>query len=411
VRGQNTQRLSEHYRLECDYGTSILTVYNEGDPVFLCESHVSAITPRDNCIAGVRPVEVKHETGNGGNGVNRGIEAGAAEIALIATAAAGAPCTAPTAVSAISDSPAASVAEQPPNSGNSAPQPKTDFNPNNAAEGLAAVVVPGELGSTAATADICVPLRAQEPTQHTQLNAANASVSAAETSLPNRGPVAARIIRHAPASNSRTPVRDLTYGNAAKALVDETIWNMASGDLDAYRRALERGKTATEAAQAAGGQMAVIQRKIAEYTAKIEPMLSTSKASISIGYAIDKPLEQAILEIIGSLTMGDAEKDAAVAQLGALQEQIKGGLQREITPLQAYGIAREIGERVNWGIASGVREEVKHAYRGVYTRLREALRAFVPEARELDERLCNLYVAKSDLENAASLKTSRSAAV
>src|SRR5215470_10457030 len=61
---------------------------------------------------------------------------------------------------------------------------------------------------------------------------------------------------------NRPSGRDLTYGSTAKAMVDEAIWNMATGDYQVYRTALQQGKSPIEAAEAAGGQLAVIHRKI-----------------------------------------------------------------------------------------------------------------------------------------------------
>jgi hypothetical protein len=410
VRGQDAKRLSEHYQLECDYGTSILTVYNEGDPVFLCESHLSAIPPSDNCIAGVRPVGAKDETSN--RMIGRA-QTEAAQLTLIAAAVAGAtanPSTTEVPNSAGQDALSASIAEEVLQSGDSCTNAKTGENPAEVAEAPTVLAMPSEVAPKPSIPEVSVPSHPEEAPETARADAAGPNVPIVESVSEGRGIVAARVKREA-APVSRTPARDLTYGNAAKALVDETIWNMATGDLNAYRSALAQGKSEMEAAQAAGGQIAVIHRKIAEYAAKIEPMLSASKASISAGYAIDKPLEQVILEIIESPAMSEAEKDAAVAHLGALQEQIKSGLQREIAPLQAHRLAREIGDRCNWGGDSGLPEEVKHAYRAVYARLRDALRAFVPETRELDERLANLYAAKADLESAPGAKAVRSAAL
>jgi hypothetical protein len=407
VRGQDAKRLSEHYQLECDYGTPILTVYNEGDPVFLCESHLSAIAPRDNCIAGVRPIEAKDETGKE---MISAAETEAAQLTLIAAAMAGAtadPSAAESPALAGADAPNLSIAEEALKCIESGSQAKADQTPIEPTEATPAVAT-SEANTKAPAADASVP-PPEEPAHGAKSGIATPDVPFAESIATGRS-IALRVKKENAAA-SRTPARDLTYGNAAKALVDETIWNMATGDLNAYRSALAQGKTETEAAQAAGGQIAVIHRKIAEYTAKIEPMLSASKASISVGYAIDKPLEQATLEVIGSAAMSEAEKDAAVAHLGALQEQIKNGLQREIAPLQAHRIAREIGDRCNWGRDSELRDEVKHAYGAVYARLQDALRAFVPEARELDERLANLYAAKADLESAPGTRAVRSAAL
>lgn len=186
---------------------------------------------------------------------------------------------------------------------------------------------------------------------------------------------------------------------------------MAPGDFEAYSAALRQGKTAAEAAQAAGGQLAVVHRKIGEYTLKIEAVLSKSKVAISVGDAIDKPLERAMLEIIGHNAMSDAQKDTAIDHLGAFQEEMKRGLNREITPLQAHQIARFVGDRACWGDTSCLSEELRPAYRAVYTGVRKAIRAAVPQVHDLDERLANLCAAKSDLENVPAAKASHAVPV
>lgn len=313
LRGYPAQRLSGHYQLSCDYGTSLITIYKEGEPVFLCASHATAIEPpKDNSVAGVRLIETQSPEGN---------------------------------------------------------NPLTDDQPNK-------------------------PLESDVATQ--------------AAPVPAEGrPAVAKIGRETAPSRKR-PVADLTYGNCAKALVDEAIWNMPAGDYDAYRAALQEGKPATEAAQSAGGQLAIVHRKISEYTLKIEAVLSESKATIDVSDVIDKPFEEATLKIISNVAMNEAEKDRAIDDLGAFQEQINRGLDREITPLQAHRTARAIGDRANWGTGACLSEELKPAFRAVYTSVRNAVRVAVPEANGLDERLANLCAAKSDLENVAAAKVQRS---
>ena len=80
-------------------------------------------------------------------------------------------------------------------------------------------------------------------------------------------------------THARPPVRDLTYGNSAKAMVDEVIWNMATGDYQVYRTALQQGKSASEAAQAAGGQLAISKSLIAL-------LLIMSSIAFSIGLSM-----------------------------------------------------------------------------------------------------------------------------
>jgi hypothetical protein len=346
LRGQPAQHLSEHYRLDCDYDTALITIYNQGDPIFLCESHASTIgQTHDNCIAGVR---------------------------LIGARSAG------------SDDPTKS------DDRTQTPEP--------AAAKPIASTPPEPVHSSAAAKPVA--------------SAPSEPVSSPATAKPNASAppetvasvAATKVGREIVVPSFRSPARDLTFGNSAKALVDETIWNMAPGDCEAYRTALQQGKSATEAAQAAGGQLAVVHRKIGEYTLKIEAILSESKATINVGDVIDNPLEHATLQIIGNSAMSEAEKDAAVDHLGALQEQINRGLDREITPLQAHRIARSIGDRASWGVNSCLSEELKPAYRAVYGSIRNAIRAAVPGARDLDERLANLYAAKCDLENVPAAK-------
>lgn len=198
--------------------------------------------------------------------------------------------------------------------------------------------------------------------------------------------------------SAKAPLRDLTYGNAAKAMVDEVIWNMAAGNCQVYRTALEQGKSAAEAAQAAGGQVAVVHRKISDYTFKLKAVLSESKAMINVAEALDKPLEQATLEIISNGAMSDLEKDAAIQQLGALQAWLKHGLRGSITPVEAHRIILAIGDRLNWGGPADVPNDLKAVYRALYGSLKTAIRSAVPEAQNLHDRLTNLYAAKSDLE-------------
>jgi hypothetical protein len=213
-----------------------------------------------------------------------------------------------------------------------------------------------------------------------------------------RSPAEPKASRALSAAPGRSAVRDLTLGNSAKAMVDEAIWNLASGDYEAYRTALRQGKSAGEAAQAAGGQLAVIHQKIGEYTVKLEAALSESRATISLGETVDKPLEAAMLEIIGNGTQNESEKDNAIQQLGAIQEWVKRGLQGEITPLQANQIVMAIGERLNWGGSAEVSEELKAVYRALFSSLKSKIRSAVPEGQNLQERLTNLCAAKSDLE-------------
>jgi hypothetical protein len=195
-----------------------------------------------------------------------------------------------------------------------------------------------------------------------------------------------------------TQTRDITYGSPAKAIVDEGIGDVVTGDFEAYKKALQAGKTPAEASQAAGGRFAAVSQRVQEYAPRLEKALAASKATISTADAIDAPLHQAAFDIINNPAMTDAEKDAAINQLGALQKSLKQGLGDKISPLQLNKLKQAIGNRVNWGGNVSVTDEVKPAYRSLYSTMKNLISKSVPEAKELNERLSNLLAAQSDLE-------------
>ncbi len=198
---------------------------------------------------------------------------------------------------------------------------------------------------------------------------------------------------------NKPSARDLTYGNSAKAMVDEAIWNMAAGNYQAYKAALSQGKSPGEAAEAAGGQLAFIHRKISEYTTKLETIFAASQATISVAETIDKPLEQAISDVINNNATSDSEKDTAMEQLGMLQESLKRGLPQELTPLHAHKIVLTLGDRSDWGGNCADSENLKTACKALFVGLRIAVCTAVPEAQNLHDRLTNLYAAKSEMES------------
>lgn len=304
--GKPAKALSPHYRLDCDYGTEVISCWEKAgnEPIYVCESHAKQLGPsRDH----------------------------GPEARVL-------------------------TAESEPND-----------NP----------IKHEDRSSTPIVTD-------------TKINA-SASPEAA-SSLP------AKVVRAVTGASARSRLRDLTFGNSAKAMVDEAIWNLAAGDSEVYRTALQQGKSAREAAQAAGGQLAVIHQKIDDFALKLDSVLSGSKARINVAESIDKPLEQAMLEIISNDAMSDSEKDAAIQQLGAVQEWVKRGLQGDLTPLQTNQILLAVGERLNWGGSTDVSEEFKRVYRAIYSSLRTAIHLAVPESQNLHDRLTNLSAAKADLD-------------
>jgi hypothetical protein len=192
--------------------------------------------------------------------------------------------------------------------------------------------------------------------------------------------------------------RDVTYGNPAVALTKEGITDVPTGDYEAYKTALRSGQSPAQASQAAGGRFAAVNQRISELTPRLNNLLSQSQATIPVKDVIDKPLNEAALDIIMNPAMTDLEKDAAINQLGALQKSVKQGLGPDATPSQLQIIKQAIGNRVNWGGNVSVTDEVKPAYRALYGSLKNAIHQAVPGAGQVDERLTNLLAAHNDLD-------------
>jgi len=329
--GKPSEALSANYRLDCDYGTAVITCWEKGgsEPIYVCQSHAKQLGPSRDHSPEARILTEESE--HSGTPIKREERIQTPEVAVTKA--------------------------------NSAPLAEAAQN-------------------------------AAEPTEEVAVTKANSAP------LPDaaQSAVEPKVARVTTDVSARPRTRDLTFGNPAKAMVDEAIWNLATGDYEVYRTALQQGKPAREAAQAAGGQLAVIHQKINDYTLKLEAVLSESKATINVGETIDKPLEQATLEIISNEALSDSEKDAAIQQLGAIQEWVKGGLQGEMTALQANQIILRIGERLNWGGSAEVSEELKAVYRALNGNLKTAICTAVPKAQNFHERLTNLYAAKSDVD-------------
>jgi hypothetical protein len=196
--------------------------------------------------------------------------------------------------------------------------------------------------------------------------------------------------------------RDVTYGNPAKALLDEGIATPFTGDIEKYKDALRSGATPEQAAQAAGGRFAAVSGKIAEISPRVQAALANSTQMIKVADVIDKPLNKAINEIIANRAMTEPEKIAAFNQLAELHLSLRSGLKDFISPAEANEIKHQIGERVNWGGNVSVGDEVKPAYRELYGTLKDAVNKAVPETAELNERLTNLLSARKDLQRLAT---------
>lgn len=192
--------------------------------------------------------------------------------------------------------------------------------------------------------------------------------------------------------------RDVTYGNPAVGILKAGVDSPFTGDLEAYKAALRAGQPPEQALLAAGGRVAQVAKQVNTLSPQLDNALSKSTATLNVADIIDKPLNSAINEIVGNRAMTEAEKDAAVTQLGALQKALKEGLGDTITPLQANQIKQAIGNRINWAGNVAVTDEVKPAYRAVYGAIKNAVNKAVPESAEINEDLTNLLAAQTDLQ-------------
>jgi len=360
VPGKAAQRLSPHYQLDCDYGTPLITIFKESDgnePVYLCEAHVAEVersAPKTAAPVIAAPaIAAKDRSTDAQRSGRRDHAKKSRETATPATAQRTSLRTAAEPTEPIRPKVDLATLEQ-------ADQPAERADGKNAP----------------AANEIGIP----------------AAAKVANTTRPGT-------LTRVPKDPPRARVRDLTYGDSAKALVDEAIWNLAPGDVEIYRAALQNGTAEPEAAHAAGGQLAIVVRKISEYAPAVEALLPQSTATIDAVQVIHNPLEQVMLDVIGRTGMVDAEKDAAIEQLGGFEESLNRGLSPQITPAQALKIACAVGERAKWGASSETAEELKPAYTAVYTSVRSAIIAAVPDVAGPFERLVNLYVAKAELVN------------
>ncbi|MGH9734982.1 MAG: hypothetical protein ACRD8A_10395 [Candidatus Acidiferrales bacterium] len=399
LRGKPAKPLSAHYQLDCDYGTPVLTIYREGEgdtPTYLCEVHAAA--ERDAATA-ARPLP---------RPIGQGISVGVLDPGVMASADRTGP---------VSNPAVAQLVEQ------SAQRPVQHDGRIPTAEIVVAKRSPHARKPNAPAAkSSALPPKSSAPPLTPVARAVASTPSSAMPNVPvakRMAPVSIEAVPEpaSPAAKIPPPLkvnsapkgspRDLTYGNPAKALVDETIWNLQPGDYDTYRTALQEGKSVFEAAQAAGGQLAVVHRKIQEYTARIDALLSASNAAINVDDAIQGVLEAETLKIIADNAITDDQKDVALARLGEFQEWVNRGLKPAATPPKAHKIALAIADRANWGGACDtVPNELRSVYRALYTTLRDAIHSAIADMHDPDERLANLHAAKCELQSVCSTPTS-----
>ena len=96
---------------------------------------------------------------------------------------------------------------------------------------------------------------------------------------------------------------------------------------------------------AAGGRLGDVAQRVSDLQPQVNQALAQSTKTISVADAIDKPLTDAMNDIIGNSAMTDPEKMAAISQLGGLQASLKEGLGADISPLKANQLKNLVGSR------------------------------------------------------------------
>jgi hypothetical protein len=400
LRGKAAQPLPAHYRLECDYGTPLVAIYRDGEgenPLYLCAQHATAergAAADRTPLATLAPNQDSASDAAALPPQNDLLADPSRPQVVDALESAKRPEPASSNESKSSEPIAPTRDEQTQSVEISAPKPELFASKPSASSAPNTIPLPADSNASASD-PLAVEPRASAPVPKP------APIPSAKAAPPKPAPPKTN-------ASAKPPARDLAYGNPAKALVDETIWNLQPGDFAAYTTALRQGKSPLDAAQAAGGQLTVIHRKIHEYTAKIESLLSASNAALDAQTLIQNihtVLDRETLNIISDDAIADDGKDAAVARLGEFQEWINRGLHAGSTPLDAHRIAVAIADRANWGAAS-MSAELTRVHRLAHTAIRDAIRAAFPEIRDTDERLANLYAARSEIDAAFHSETS-----
>lgn len=201
-------------------------------------------------------------------------------------------------------------------------------------------------------------------------------------------------------------IKNVRFGNPARAIDREGIWSVKSGDWQAYRDAIRAGQSPEQAAQAAGGRFAAIYGKINNLEPQLNQMLEKSPATISVQDSILDPLNREAEHITEHFGLTDAEKEKFLGKIDEIKSDWGKRLadRGDISPLEANQMKQDIGEAVdNWSknINDMPPENVQRAYVAVYESLKNAVNKAVPEAADLNNRLSDLYSARNAISHLA----------
>jgi len=203
--------------------------------------------------------------------------------------------------------------------------------------------------------------------------------------------------------------RDVIYGNPAKALLDENIATLGTGDLEKFKDAVRSGSTLQGAADAAGGRIAAVSDRINQIAPQLRATLAASTTKIPVSVVTD-PIDNGIQQIMASRGVTAQEAQTAIGELNAIKQaalkipSAPGATATSWAPLEANTVKQEIGADIDWAGRERIGQLVDPVRKQVYGGLRDAVNQAAPGAANLNERLTNLLAAQTDINKLAGFE-------
>jgi hypothetical protein len=219
----------------------------------------------------------------------------------------------------------------------------------------------------------------------------------------------AKIARGMVNESMMATARDVTYGNPAKALLDEDIATPVTGDIEKFKDAIRNGSTLQGAADAAGGRIAAVSDKINELRPQLTGILVSAKGKIPATVVTD-PIDDGIREIMSNRGITAQDAQSAINELLAIKQAalkvpaVPGATATSWAPLEANSLKGEIGQAVDWTGKERVGELVEPIKKEIYESLKDSVNKAAPAGKELNERLTNLYAAQSSINKLAGFE-------
>lgn len=225
-----------------------------------------------------------------------------------------------------------------------------------------------------------------------------------------KGALTSKLARGAVNESMMTTARDVTYGNPAKALLDEGISTPFTGDLEKFKAAIRSGATLQGAANAAGGRIASVSNKINEIAPQLQAKLASSNAPWIPSSTVTDVIDKAVAGIKANRGITAPDAQAAESALMDIKDAalkvptVPGASASAWAPVEANALKQEIGQNVNWSGKERIGELVEPVRKQVYSALKDAVNSAVPGTAQLNERLTNLYAAQDDINKLAGFE-------